>query len=361
MNTAKEVSPRDLGLTQHASLISWQRRSIAVWQLNATPSERPILEEKRDTSPDQFCPTTSRARLSKLRAYSSKEDVPSHPDQSKPPLFQTGLFGHPHLHISHSSGEESPSDRADRSRHMPWLMWLIRKARNRFLSFQGRRRARHAAHTSRNFPMRGGCAQTHTIPRVQTRPNTFTQRCVPHFWHLGRRPLKTTTSTKCLEPLVSLDTESPSFSRALSKAMIGSLRCSSHSSSLVWFVFKMLSLRADHRNLLSCLWLPSWPTELWPFDHLVFWLLLPYSLLCNKKTALHTQVLQFLSKLLGNKRASLRSLQAVLTKLFPQCDQHWCTLCACPLLPLVGVRSPAPSLKTSDSSLRIVGFSLERP
>ena len=60
--------PRDLGLTQHASLISWQRRSIAVWQLNATRPSSQSSKERETTSPDQFCPTTSRARLSTLRA-----------------------------------------------------------------------------------------------------------------------------------------------------------------------------------------------------------------------------------------------------------------------------------------------------
>ena len=37
--------PSDPELTQHASLISWQRRSIALWQLNATRSS-PILKKK---------------------------------------------------------------------------------------------------------------------------------------------------------------------------------------------------------------------------------------------------------------------------------------------------------------------------
>ena len=48
----------------------------------------------------------------------------------------------------------------------------------------------------RNIPMRGSCALTHTIQRVQIRPNTFPKRFVPHLWHhacLCRRSLKTTT------------------------------------------------------------------------------------------------------------------------------------------------------------------------
>ena len=35
----------------------------------------------------------------------------------------------------------------------------------------------------RNISMRQSCVLTHTIPRVQIRPNTFPQRFVPHLWH----------------------------------------------------------------------------------------------------------------------------------------------------------------------------------
>ena len=34
-----------------------------------------------------------------------------------------------------------------------------------------------------NVPMRGCCAQTHTDPRIQVRPNSFPQGFVPHLWH----------------------------------------------------------------------------------------------------------------------------------------------------------------------------------
>ena len=38
---SESEGPNDAELTQHASLISWQRRSIAIWQLNATrPSSK---------------------------------------------------------------------------------------------------------------------------------------------------------------------------------------------------------------------------------------------------------------------------------------------------------------------------------
>ena len=78
----------------------------------------------------------SRARLSTLCSWSSKEDVPSLPVQSPPPLLQTGLFGQPYFRISLSSGEESPSEGhspqppcGDRSRHVLSLFRLGCRAR----------------------------------------------------------------------------------------------------------------------------------------------------------------------------------------------------------------------------------------
>ena len=67
---------RDLALTQHASLISWRRRSIAMWQLHATRPSSQSSRKRETTSLDQFCPTTSRARLSTLCSYSSKKTYP---------------------------------------------------------------------------------------------------------------------------------------------------------------------------------------------------------------------------------------------------------------------------------------------
>ena len=93
------------------SLISWQRRSIATWQLNATRPSSQSSRKRETTSPDQFCQMTSTTRLSTLCSYSSKEDVLSLPAQSSPPLLQTRLFGQPHLHTSPKSGEKSLFDR----------------------------------------------------------------------------------------------------------------------------------------------------------------------------------------------------------------------------------------------------------
>ena len=33
------------------------------------------------------------------------------------------------------------------------------------------------------IPMRGCCAQTHAVPRIQTGPNTIPHWFVPHLWH----------------------------------------------------------------------------------------------------------------------------------------------------------------------------------
>ena len=74
--------PSDSELSQHASLTSWNERSIDKWQLNAT---RPI-------SLDQLCPMTSIARFPTLCSYLSKEEASSHPAHSTPLLLHTGLF-----------------------------------------------------------------------------------------------------------------------------------------------------------------------------------------------------------------------------------------------------------------------------
>ena len=51
----------DSELTQHASLISWQRRSIAIWQLNATRPSSKSSRKSGTTSLDQSCSMTSMA------------------------------------------------------------------------------------------------------------------------------------------------------------------------------------------------------------------------------------------------------------------------------------------------------------
>ena len=102
----------------------------------------------------------------------------------------------------------------------------------------------------RNTPMRGSCALTHTVPRVQARPNAFPQRPFPHLLqNLGTlhscRPLQSKRrSTRRFEPVTNLKNGFSKHFNALSKAIIGSLRCSSHSSSRVLFLPMMLSLRA---------------------------------------------------------------------------------------------------------------------
>ena len=54
------------------------------------PAQAPNHQET--ISPDQFCPMTSRPRLSTSCTHTSKGDVPSLPVQSPTSLFQSGLF-----------------------------------------------------------------------------------------------------------------------------------------------------------------------------------------------------------------------------------------------------------------------------
>ena len=59
-----------LSYPQHA-LISWQRRSMAMWQLKATRPNSQSSRKSATTSLDQSCPVTSMARHS-LCSYSSQ-------------------------------------------------------------------------------------------------------------------------------------------------------------------------------------------------------------------------------------------------------------------------------------------------
>ena len=76
----------DSELHWHDSCISWHKRSRARWQLRATRASSQSSRKRETMSPDQFCPITSRARLSTLWS-TSKEDVPSVPVQSPTSLI----------------------------------------------------------------------------------------------------------------------------------------------------------------------------------------------------------------------------------------------------------------------------------
>ena len=68
---SEQGEPNDFELTQHAPLISWQRKSIATWQLNATRPSSQSSRKSATTSLDKSCPTTSMAWHSLLCSYSS--------------------------------------------------------------------------------------------------------------------------------------------------------------------------------------------------------------------------------------------------------------------------------------------------
>ena len=57
--TVKRRRPKYSELAQHASLVSWQRRSIASWLLKATRPSSQSSRKSATTSLDQSCPMTS--------------------------------------------------------------------------------------------------------------------------------------------------------------------------------------------------------------------------------------------------------------------------------------------------------------
>ena len=132
--------------------------------------------------------TTSIARFPTLCSSYSSEEASSLPAHSTPLLPHTRLFGHPYLHMSPKSGEESPFDRRafSSSHHVQTERC---KARIRpthcgpsAISSEGRKLSSRSI-LLWDIPMRGGCAQTHAAPRIQIGPNTFPERSFPHLWH----------------------------------------------------------------------------------------------------------------------------------------------------------------------------------
>ena len=118
-----------------------------------------------------------------------------------------------------------------------------------------------------NVPIRGCCAQTHPVPRVQTGPNPFPKKACPTslapcLIPLGHKQLKT-TSTTSLGPIIKLNTNLHAL-QSFVQCHNRSLRCSSHSSSRVLFLPNMLSLR--HGNPLHYLLPPSSSKVSSPFD-----------------------------------------------------------------------------------------------
>ena len=68
---SEQGEPSDSELSQHASLFSWQRRFLVMWQLKATLPSSQSSRKSATTSHDQSCPMTSMARHSLLCSYSS--------------------------------------------------------------------------------------------------------------------------------------------------------------------------------------------------------------------------------------------------------------------------------------------------
>ena len=91
----------DSELSQRASLIFWQRRSMAMWQLKGTRPSSQSSRKSATTSLDQPCPMTSMARHSLLCSYTSEPKEVSLAEQE---LIHSGLTGQSCLHMSPKSG-----------------------------------------------------------------------------------------------------------------------------------------------------------------------------------------------------------------------------------------------------------------
>ena len=94
--------PSDSEPTQHASLIAWQRKATAMWQLNATRPSSQSSRKSVTTSLDQSCPMTSMARHCLLCSYFSP---PQEVSLAEHELNHSRLIGQPCPHMSPKSGD----------------------------------------------------------------------------------------------------------------------------------------------------------------------------------------------------------------------------------------------------------------
>ena len=144
-------------------------------QLDATRPTSQSYRKRETTSLDQFCQSTSMARISTPRSqystlFLSKAVVTPNETFWAAILSQ---FSQVRRGIPvQPKGKFPQPSCADQSRCMLSLFRLKNRARIR--SPCGR---------PWNVPMRGCCAQTHAVPRIQQRPNPFPQRLVPHLWY----------------------------------------------------------------------------------------------------------------------------------------------------------------------------------
>ena len=88
LRTSEKGEPNFSEHAQHASLISWQRRSSAVCQLKATLASSQSSRKSATRSLDQSCPMTSMALHSLLFPYSSSSPEVTLAEHG---LFQIGL------------------------------------------------------------------------------------------------------------------------------------------------------------------------------------------------------------------------------------------------------------------------------
>ena len=151
----------------------------------------------------------------------STDEVPSLPAHSTPSLPHIGLFKQPDLHILQGQ-EKNPCPTEG---HFPQPSCADQQGPNSTNSqktigsfFRMKKKSSPCgSYFFATFQCRGCCAQTHTVPRIQIRPNTFPHWFVPtslapYLSPLAHKPLRT-ISTKGLEPIVCIDTDSPRTSK----------------------------------------------------------------------------------------------------------------------------------------------------
>ena len=105
--------PSDSELSQHTSLISWHRRSMAMRQLKATRPSSQSSRKSATTSPDQSCPKISKAQHSLLCSYTYKPTVLSLPEQDTSSFFQRWYLGPLSPGIPPRSSEKALQDEED--------------------------------------------------------------------------------------------------------------------------------------------------------------------------------------------------------------------------------------------------------
>ena len=103
--------PSDSELSQHASLSSWQERSMLMWQLKDTRPGSQSSRMSATTSLDQSSPMTSTARFVDVVLVKLKRRRTLNSCTVKATLLQTGFCGQPYLHRSPKSREEALSNR----------------------------------------------------------------------------------------------------------------------------------------------------------------------------------------------------------------------------------------------------------